>query len=231
MGKIINKIRDSLNKPIYEYNLLELEQQRKKKRFFMLLMIFTSLIIIFSIIILMFTTIDTVDAIDWEHDAKPIYFAVLGAIGFTVLAAYLTYIYVIILLLDFSRDIDIIDIVTYLTPKNIDSKFPKLEKSYAELTIRRRQEGASRLDLRLADWFRGIPLPPGEDNIWEQIKNKESKTIRFINWDSEKDFQEKLLKVLVKELNLKDKNDVAGFNISLGSLNILIIHSLCQFRS
>jgi len=110
-----------------------------------------------------------------------------------------------------------LDIVQRLSPKNIESRFPRISKGFAELTIRRRQHGQVRDDLLLAEWFSGRPVDPGADEIWNNIlKNKESETLRFVSWEYPEELQEKLLDELVKELGLEHRNDIKNFELSIG---------------
>lgn len=110
-----------------------------------------------------------------------------------------------------------IDIVNYLSPPNLDSLKVRVAKGYAELMIRRRQQGALRPDLVLAEWFSGRPLDPGADEIWDAIKKDDvSKHLRFVEWNNEDELSEKILDVLVTELNLQGLDDEVGFEKSIG---------------
>ena len=55
-----------------------------------------------------------------------------------------------------------LDIVKHVTPEGVTRKFPRVEPGYAELTIRRRQGGADREDLQLAEWFSGHRSRPAK---------------------------------------------------------------------
>lgn len=48
-----------------------------------------------------------------------------------------------------------VDIINKIKPDNIESIFPKVSSGYAELTIKRRQNGQDRNDLQLSEWFSG----------------------------------------------------------------------------
>jgi len=110
-----------------------------------------------------------------------------------------------------------LDIVDQLKPKEIEYRFPRIANGYAELTIRRRQKGEKRDDILLAGWFSGRPVDAGADEIWSMISDEKfSKNLRFLRWDSADDLNEKLLKVLVEELDLKDQEDQIEFEKSLG---------------
>lgn len=112
-----------------------------------------------------------------------------------------------------------VDIVNKLCPSNIDGLFPKVSMGYAELTIRRRQEGQDRDDLQLAEWFSGNSLEPGDDEIFEKINSSNKlKNLHLIQWDTPEEFRAKLKEVLVQKLLLEDLNDTKGFDLSLGGI-------------
>lgn len=113
-----------------------------------------------------------------------------------------------------------VDIITHLRPSSIETSFPKVGKGYAELTVKRRQGGQQREDLRLADWFSGEALDAGADQIINDIfTQKESKYLRLVNWKNESDFENVFETILVDELNLSSIHDILGFNSSLGAVN------------
>ena len=113
-----------------------------------------------------------------------------------------------------------LDIINHLKPDGIETAFPRFGKGYAELTIKRRQGGAKREDLQLAEWFSGEPLEPGADNIINHLNSSpDSKYLRVEHWKNEDDFEKLFDKVLVEELKLDSIDDVAGFNKSLGSID------------
>jgi ATP-dependent exoDNAse (exonuclease V) alpha subunit len=110
-----------------------------------------------------------------------------------------------------------VDIVTRLTPENIETTFPRIGSGYAELTVFRRQIGKLREDLQLAEWFSGRALAPAEDDVFDIIaKADASKYVRFESWESPEEFSTKLLKILKDELKLESLEDAQGFDISLG---------------
>jgi len=110
-----------------------------------------------------------------------------------------------------------LDIVQKLTPENIEFTSRRIGPGYAELTIRRRQQGQTRDDLLLAEWFSGRPLDPGADEIWQNIQEgAHSEQLDFVQWDYPEELQNKLLDTLVKELKLEGKDDSKNFELSLG---------------
>ena len=110
-----------------------------------------------------------------------------------------------------------VDIVKHLAPEGITERFPRVGPGYAELTIRRRQAGEEREDLQLAEWFSGSPIAPGEDDVFDKVvRTGKSKHVRFVQWDSADDLREKLIAVLVDELQLSGLEDIRKFDESLG---------------
>ena len=81
-----------------------------------------------------------------------------------------------------------LDIVNHATPEGVTEKFPRVGPSYAELTVRRRQGGADREDLQLAEWFSGSPIAPGEDGVFDTVvRTGVSKHVRFVEWTGPED--------------------------------------------
>ena len=117
-----------------------------------------------------------------------------------------------------------VDIVARLAPENVDSlPAPRVAKGYAELTIKRRHAteavpDSERDDVQLAEWFSGSPMPPGEDDVFSRIlSDADSDALRFVGWDGAADVREKLLDVIAGELGLEGREDVHGFEKSLGA--------------
>lgn len=110
-----------------------------------------------------------------------------------------------------------VDIVKYLAPEGIAEWFPRVGTGYAELTIRRRQTGEEREDLQLAEWFSGSPIAPGEDDVFDRvIRTGKSRHLKFVQWNSADELREKLISVLVEELQLSGPEDIRKFDESLG---------------
>ncbi|TDR36058.1 UvrD-like helicase family protein [Tahibacter aquaticus] len=117
-----------------------------------------------------------------------------------------------------------VDIAKRLAPAGVADRFPRVGAGYAELTIRRRQAGEEREDLQLAEWFSGSPIPPGEDEVFDQVvRIGESQHVRFVQWDTSDEVRAKIIDVLVEELKLLDgaralsgPDDIAGFDATLG---------------
>jgi DNA-binding FrmR family transcriptional regulator len=111
-----------------------------------------------------------------------------------------------------------VDIVRRLEPENVHKQFPRIATGYAELTIRRRQTGQDRPDLRLAEWFSGRPVEPSDDDVFNEVmKPGGTSHIQFIAWNTAEEFQAKLMEVLTKELRLANLSDSQKFNLSIGA--------------
>ena len=110
-----------------------------------------------------------------------------------------------------------VDIVTELAPENLNSIFPRVGPGYAELTVRRRQEGLLRDDIQLAEWFSGAPMEPGEDEVLEKILfGGTSRYVSFKTWETPEQFKKILFETIREELELSSEDDCAGFDRSLG---------------
>ena len=117
-----------------------------------------------------------------------------------------------------------VDIVKHLTPEGVSEKFPRVGPGYAELTIRRRQASEEREDLQFAEWFGGLPIAAGEDDIFDKVLSTgQSSHISFIQWETADDMRSRLIDVLVSELKLPDgtpalkgADDIVGFDVTLG---------------
>jgi hypothetical protein len=115
------------------------------------------------------------------------------------------------------------DAVTHLTPPNAESRFPRVSRGYAELTIQRRHKASGEkasfpIDLQLANWFSGRPLAPGEDEVWSVLTGRGDSLGRVAThrWDTTEELRNKLLEVLCQELELKGIDDQLTFATSYG---------------
>jgi hypothetical protein len=114
-----------------------------------------------------------------------------------------------------------VDIVSEVMPQNVHSMFPRVSANYAELTVRRRQEGILRDDIQLAEWFSGAPMAPGEDEILGRLLfDGASKYVSFKNWETPEQFRKILFETLREELELNSEDDCRGFDRCLGSTTV-----------
>jgi ATP-dependent exoDNAse (exonuclease V) alpha subunit len=107
-----------------------------------------------------------------------------------------------------------VDIVNQLAPENVDSIFPRVGPGYGELTVRLRQGGQDRGDVRLAEWYSGRPVDPGEDEFFDAaVMERDSEHLRFVQWDSAEELDSLIKQILSEELEI-DSSET--FEISLG---------------
>jgi energy-coupling factor transporter ATP-binding protein EcfA2 len=109
-----------------------------------------------------------------------------------------------------------LDIVRRLAPTNVDGIFPKHGQGYAELTIPRRQAGAARDDLLLAQWFSGRPTGAGADEVWDRVEAGKTDNLRLIAWSTPEELEQVLMVELANELKLAGPDDQDGFEESIG---------------
>jgi len=111
-----------------------------------------------------------------------------------------------------------VDIVRKLAPDGIETRFPRVDRGYAELTIHRRQKGRARADLLLASWFGGNP-DPAADEVWDLLAGKPLEEIQFLPWATGEELHRVLLEVLQNELGLSGLDDEQGFELSYLSVD------------
>ena len=109
-----------------------------------------------------------------------------------------------------------VDIVRELEPDDIEHRYPRIGRGYAELTVPRRQQGTTRADLLLASWFGGNP-DPAADEIWDRLDTEAMDEVLFESWTDDEDLRAKLLDLIVTELELDGPDDEIGFECSLGA--------------
>jgi hypothetical protein len=110
-----------------------------------------------------------------------------------------------------------VDIIEHLRPDNAETAFPKIGQGYAELTVQRRQIGADRRDMALAEWFSGNPKSPNADEIWDQLqRGNAGERVEFVHWTRPEELQGLLVDRLVHHLELESGEDENGFEQSLG---------------
>ena len=110
-----------------------------------------------------------------------------------------------------------VDVAKHLRPDEFTPGTPRVEPSYAELTVPMRQDAQDRDSLELAEWFGGEP-GPSHDSVFEILSgHRESETVKVIRWDSADDLQAQLPQVLAAHLGFDDDRDESlQFAESLG---------------
>lgn len=115
-----------------------------------------------------------------------------------------------------------VDIVQYLRAECEALGFPRVGRSYAELTIPRRQisDAGERADILLAEWFTGGEPSPGADEVWDALaKGDAYSSIAFQRFTTPSDLHEKLRVSLAEHLNdMSDSDDAIGFQQSYGGV-------------
>ena len=127
-----------------------------------------------------------------------------------------------------------VDIINQIRPKSL--AFPKVARSFAELTVQRRQsrgdevappyaertvqQRQSTIDrdaLDLADWFSDEPTP-GHDHVLEILSgNRQSETVQVVPWETADDLANQLPRVIAEHLGFDPTmDDVLAFSKSLG---------------
>jgi len=110
-----------------------------------------------------------------------------------------------------------IDLVRYL--KKDIPVFPRVGKSYGELTVTRRQQnadGEERADTALAEWYADTTAEL-DDEIFVRLQgNNCGKNITFKTWSTPEELESLILQTVAEEVGMKSVDDVDGFNISLG---------------
>lgn len=110
-----------------------------------------------------------------------------------------------------------VDLVRYLK-KDIPA-FPRVGKSYGELTITRRQknaDGGVRTDTALAEWYADSAAEL-DDEIFVRLQgNNCGENITFKTWSTPEELEDLILQTIAEEVGMNDIDDINGFNISLG---------------
>ena len=110
-----------------------------------------------------------------------------------------------------------VDLVRHLK-KDIPA-FPRVGKSYGELTVTRRQQnsdGEERTDTALSEWYADT-VAELDDEIFIRLQgNNCGKNITFKTWSSPEELESLILQTLADEVGMKNVDDIDGFNASLG---------------
>ena len=110
-----------------------------------------------------------------------------------------------------------VDLVRHLK-KDIPS-FPRVGKSYGELTVTRRQkdaEGGARTDTALAEWYADTNAELDDEIFMRLQGNNCGRNITFKTWSTPEELESVIFQTVADEVGMKDVDDIDGFNISLG---------------
>lgn len=109
-----------------------------------------------------------------------------------------------------------VDLVNLLRLNLKPGTFPRVCNSYGELTVNRRQSTEEeRLDVELSKLFTNTEEAPDSDVISE-IEKGNNTHISFATWTTKEDLEEKLLRIMAKEIGMSGVDDQDGFDRSLG---------------
>ena len=100
-----------------------------------------------------------------------------------------------------------------------DMKFPKVGKGFGKLTVTMRQfseDGKPRLDTELAKWYKADSEECGEDVFNRLQSNGCDNHVSFKQWKNTDDLNKTILESIAEETEMKNIDDVQGFNISIG---------------
>lgn len=115
-----------------------------------------------------------------------------------------------------------VDIVRHLEPDTFSQPFPRHheETGYTELTISMRQSevAGGRDDVRLAAWFTGAELPPGEDEILSILSGRRaSDHLEIREWNSIDELHNHLDESMHWNLGINGTLDQERFDSLLGA--------------
>lgn len=110
-----------------------------------------------------------------------------------------------------------VDLVHHLK-KDIQD-FPRVGKSYGELTVTRRQKngnGEDRTDTALAEWYADTNAEL-DDEIFVRLQgNQCGKNITFKTWKTPEELEQLVLETIAGETEMSDVGDIKGFDLALG---------------
>lgn len=97
--------------------------------------------------------------------------------------------------------------------------FPRVGKSYGELTVTRRQQngnGEERADTALAEWYTDTDAEL-DDEIFTRLQgNQCGRNITFRTWQTPDELETLILQTVADEVSMSSVDDHNGFDLSLG---------------
>lgn len=99
-----------------------------------------------------------------------------------------------------------------------DEGVRNLAEALGRLTVEVRTTADAQSDtLRLASWFTRDPQPVDADSVLSDLEHgKRFKDLEVVFWKTPEELHERLLEQFQKHLELKDADDIEGFNRALG---------------
>jgi hypothetical protein len=111
-----------------------------------------------------------------------------------------------------------VDLVKHLK-KDVPPSFPRVGKSYGELTVTRRQQnegGAERFDTMLAEWYSDADVKLDSEIFAKLQANECGDNISFKMWNSPEELEQLILNTIVEETMMAGIGDIDGFDLSIG---------------
>ena len=117
------------------------------------------------------------------------------------------------------------DIISYIESQGIRKQFPRVARSFGELTVICRQRSClvemkdktERMDVQLAKRFSGQPFEEDDEDIFHLLaKQPEWPQLMLIQWNDAYDLEKKLNNALKNELKLNKKTYIQDFDRKLG---------------
>jgi len=112
-----------------------------------------------------------------------------------------------------------VDLVRYLK-RDIPS-FPRVGKSYGELTVTRRQQnedGTERFDTMLAEWYSDTETELDSEIFTKLQANQCGKNITFKMWNTPEELEQLIFETIAEETKMKGIDDIDTFDMSIGGV-------------
>lgn len=110
-----------------------------------------------------------------------------------------------------------VDLVKHL--KRGIRPFPRVGKSYGELTVTRRQQndgGAERVDTMLAEWYSDTDVESDSEVFGRLQANDSGENITFKKWSTPEKLEQYILETIAEETTMSGIDDIDGFDLSVG---------------
>ncbi|MDD4431055.1 MAG: AAA family ATPase [Bacteroidales bacterium] len=99
--------------------------------------------------------------------------------------------------------------------------FPRVGKSYGELTVTRRQQnadGSPRFDTSLAEWYSDSDVELDSEIFAKLQANQCGDNISFKEWETPEELRDLILQTIAEETGMDGIDDIDGFDFSLGGV-------------
>ena len=114
--------------------------------------------------------------------------------------------------------VDLVNLLCEGLPDNYPLDKPKVANCYGELRITRRQQTKEeqRLDVELSKCFIRA-YTHSDENIFSDIVMDKSNNVQIEKWESSEELEDKLLRIVSRELGMKNPDDQTGFDKAIGA--------------